>query len=234
MRGGEIIVSLLLIAMSIWAWLETNNFEPESGMVETLGPAIFPRILLGGIAIGSVMIILQAWHSHNTDTVSFGPWFKIPLATAFMLFQALAFEEQYSAPEAEQTATFARDDALQAGREVPSAFPGSDFFLTEVQAQLLFTGSFLEEFLTTSFYREHHAQNFDDKIFEHEPLNKFFDLLRVKLLVWQAMRRMRHKQSPLTLSAKRQKDLEQQILAKLAELHGSDTSSLKQSSVKTE
>ena len=148
--------------------------------------------------------------------------------------QALAFEEQYSAPEAEQTATFARDDALQAGREVPSAFPGSDFFLTEVQAQLLFTGSFLEEFLTTSFYREHHAQNFDDKIFEHEPLNKFFDLLRVKLLVWQAMRRMRHKQSPLTLSAKRQKDLEQQILAKLAELHGSDTSSLKQSSVKTE
>ncbi len=93
LRGGEIIVSLLLIAMSIWAWLETNNFEPESGMVNTLGPAIFPRILLGGIAIGSVMIILQAWRSNNTDTVSFGPWFKIPLATALMLFQALTFEE---------------------------------------------------------------------------------------------------------------------------------------------
>ncbi|MGY8990795.1 MAG: tripartite tricarboxylate transporter TctB family protein, partial [Rhodospirillales bacterium] len=72
---------------------ETNSFEPESGMVKTLGPAIFPRILLGGIIIGSLMIIVQAWRSNNTDTVSFGPWFKIPLATALMLFQALAFEE---------------------------------------------------------------------------------------------------------------------------------------------
>jgi len=148
--------------------------------------------------------------------------------------QALTFEEQYSAPDAEQTAAFARDDALRDGREVPSGFPGADFFLTEVQAQLLFTGSFLEEFLTTNFYREHHAQNFDDKIFEHEPLNKFFDLLRIKLLVWQAMRRMRHKQSPMHLSAARQKALEEQITAKLEEMHGNPASSLKQSAVKTE
>ena len=93
LRGGEILVALLLIVMCILAWIETNSFEPESGMVKTLGPAIFPRILLGGIAIGSVMIIVQALRSSNTDTVSWGPWYKIPLATCLMLFQALTFEE---------------------------------------------------------------------------------------------------------------------------------------------
>ena len=92
--GGEILVALLLIVMCIFAWLETNTFEPESGMVNTLGPAIFPRILLGGITIGSVMIIFQALRNRDgTASVSFGPWHKIPMAACLMLFQALAFEE---------------------------------------------------------------------------------------------------------------------------------------------
>ena len=93
LRGGEILVALLLIVMCVLAWIETNTFEPETGMVKTLGPAIFPRILLGGIAIGSVMILVQALRSKSTETVSFGPWHKIPMATCLMLFQALSFEE---------------------------------------------------------------------------------------------------------------------------------------------
>ena len=47
--------------------------------------------------------------------------------------QALTFEENYSSPEAEQTATLARDHALENNQEVPAGFPGSDFVLTEVQ-----------------------------------------------------------------------------------------------------
>lgn len=93
LRGGEILVALLLIVMSILAWIETYNFVPESGMVKTLGPAIFPRILLIGISAGAVGIIIQSLRSHNTDTVSFGPWHKIPTAFCLMLFQALTFEE---------------------------------------------------------------------------------------------------------------------------------------------
>jgi hypothetical protein len=93
LRGGEILVALLLIVMSILAWIETNSFEPETGMVRTLGPAIFPRILLIGISLGSIGIIIQALRSKSTDTVSFGPWHKIPIAFCMMLFQALTFEE---------------------------------------------------------------------------------------------------------------------------------------------
>ena len=69
--------------------------------------------------------------------------------------QALTFEEQSSGPDADQTASFARDDALKNDREVPCSFPGVDFVLTEVQAQVLFSSSFLEEFLISNFYREH-------------------------------------------------------------------------------
>lgn len=92
LRGGEILVALLLIAVSILAYIETYNFVAELGMVKTLGPAIFPRILLGGIVILSLGIIVQAVRSKGTDTVSFGPLHKIPLATCVMLFQALTFE----------------------------------------------------------------------------------------------------------------------------------------------
>ena len=41
----------------------------------------------------------------------------------------------------------------------------------------MFGDHFLEEFLVRDFYREHLELNFDEKIFFHEPVNKYFDLL---------------------------------------------------------
>jgi hypothetical protein len=45
---------------------------------------------------------------------------------------------------------------LQAGKEVPNAFPNVDFYLTAPQVHLLFTNNFLcDNFLRSSPYREH-------------------------------------------------------------------------------
>ena len=60
--------------------------------------------------------------------------------------------------------------------EVPSPYPGVDFVLSEIQARFLFVDKFLNRFLEESPYREHLDLNFNDKIFFHEPVNKFFDL----------------------------------------------------------
>ena len=76
-------------------------------------------------------------------------------------------------------------DAVQNGLQVPSGFPGVDFFLTEIQVQLMFGTQFLEELMMKNFYREYHDLNFDDKIFFHEPLNKYYDLILIRSLVFE-------------------------------------------------
>jgi len=98
--------------------------------------------------------------------------------------QALTFEEISQDPKAIQTERFAQMDAIQSGQQVASGFPGIDFYLTEIQLQLLFGTEFLEELLTRDFYRENLELNFDDKIFFHEPINKYFDLLWIRKLAW--------------------------------------------------
>jgi hypothetical protein len=50
---------------------------------------------------------------------------------------------------------------------------------------MLYSQTFLEEFITSNPYREHIEKNFDDKIFFHEPVNKFYDLLLIKKLAMQ-------------------------------------------------
>jgi hypothetical protein len=57
---------------------------------------------------------------------------------------------------------------------------------------MLFASNFLEELLSRQFYREYMELNFEDKIFFHEPVNKFFDLLRVKKLVWDCASIVKH------------------------------------------
>ena len=63
-------------------------------------------------------------------------------------------------------------DAMQNNQHVPSGFPGVDFFLTEIQVQLMFATNFLEELATQDYYREYLEHNFDEKIFFHEPVKK--------------------------------------------------------------
>ena len=93
-RGGEILVALFLIAFSVLGYIETTNFDTETGMVKTMGPAFFPQILLGSIAILSAMLVIQSFRNkEDKSVVTWGKWNKVPLAAVVMLFQALTFEE---------------------------------------------------------------------------------------------------------------------------------------------
>jgi hypothetical protein len=65
---------------------------------------------------------------------------------------------------------------------------------------------FAEDFLCSNFlqgnpYREHKEMNFDEKIFEYEPINKFYDLPLVKRLAFDSLQKVRHLSDPLELSA---------------------------------
>ena len=94
MKGGEIFVALVLIGFCILGWIETTNFDVEVSMTNTLGPAIFPQILLGGITAGSLFLIVQAMRDKlDRGNVKWGKLSKVFLAAGAMLFQALTFEE---------------------------------------------------------------------------------------------------------------------------------------------
>jgi hypothetical protein len=94
MKGGEILVALVLIGFCILGWIETTNFDVEVSMTNTLGPAIFPQILLGGITAGSLFLMVQAMRDKlDRGNVKWGKLSKIFLAAGAMLFQALTFEE---------------------------------------------------------------------------------------------------------------------------------------------
>jgi hypothetical protein len=101
----------------------------------------------------------------------------------------------------EETKYLTLEQAIEENKVVPSSFPGADFVLTEIQVQFIFASNFLERLLTTNFYREYREQNLGDKIFGHEPLNKFYDLMRTKFLAWQALHMIKARQNPLELSS---------------------------------
>ncbi len=94
MKGGEFLVALLLILICIFGWIETQNFDVEVSMTNTLGPAIFPQILFGGIIGGALFLIVQVMRDKSDrGTVKWGKSSKVFLAAGAMLFQALTFEE---------------------------------------------------------------------------------------------------------------------------------------------
>ena len=80
--------------------------------------------------------------------------------------------------------------------------------LSEVQVQFLFVDTFLNKFLSENPYREHLDLNFEDKIFFHEPVNKFFDLPLIRTMAFHQIMRIRHIQNPYSRSAKLQIELE--------------------------
>ena len=69
--------------------------------------------------------------------------------------------------------------------------------------QLLFSTNFLEEILTQEYYREYLELNFDEKIFFHEPVNKYFDLLWVRKLAWTSLQRFKAIRNPLKMNRNR-------------------------------
>ena len=79
---------------------------------------------------------------------------------------------------------------------------------------------FAESFLNSSFleanpYREHKDMNFDDKIFEHEPINKFYDLPMVKKFAFESLQKVNHLCNPLVLSSTKLTNLEQKVIGEV-------------------
>uniref|UniRef100_A0A7S3FSW8 Uncharacterized protein n=1 Tax=Strombidium rassoulzadegani TaxID=1082188 RepID=A0A7S3FSW8_9SPIT len=50
--------------------------------------------------------------------------------------------------------------------------------------KLILNKLMMEHFILNNPYREHNVKNFDDKIFFYEPINKYYDLLGLKKLVF--------------------------------------------------
>jgi len=73
----------------------------------------------------------------------------------------------------------------------------------------------LSKFLEENPYREHLNLNFDDKIFFHEPDNKFFDLPGVRVLAWEQLMRIRHLKNPFARPQKKQIKFENEVIGEL-------------------
>ena len=67
----------------------------------------------------------------------------------------------------------------------------------------MYSTNFLEEMLTQEYYREYLELNFDEKIFFHEPVNKYFDLLWVRKLAWNSLQRFKAIRNPLKMNRNR-------------------------------
>jgi hypothetical protein len=111
------------------------------------------------------------------------------------------FKESTNA-NATQLPSNAVDTAIEEHTQIPSAFPGQDFYLTEIQVQMCYSQNFLGELITAKPYREHTDKNYSEKIFYFEPVNKFYDLLLVKKLAWQQHQAFKHLHDTLRVSSK--------------------------------
>ena len=55
---SNLIVSLVLIVFEIWAWLQSNNIKTSKGAA--VQPSTFPRIIIIGMAVFTVVLLIQS------------------------------------------------------------------------------------------------------------------------------------------------------------------------------
>ena len=55
---SNLIVSLVLIVFEVWAWLQSNNIKTSKGAA--VQPATFPRIMIIGMAVFTVILLIQS------------------------------------------------------------------------------------------------------------------------------------------------------------------------------
>ena len=126
-------------------------------------------------------------------------------------------------------------NSVKEGEEIRKSFPGQDFILTTQQVQLLYAEHFLvENFIAKSPYREHLEMNFTEKIFFHEPVNKFFDLVFIKSLAFNSLKHVQHLVDPLSKSKKQNENLQAKCAEQVLYLYKSDERRLKMNSNKIE
>ena len=78
-----------------------------------------------------------------------------------------------------------------------------------------FAEGFLTAFIANIPYREHMHLNFDEKIFFHEPVNKFFDLPWLRVLAYEQLRRLRNDMNPFERDSLEQISLENTTIGEL-------------------
>ena len=64
--------------------------------------------------------------------------------------------------------------------------------------------------------------NFDDKIFFHEPVNKYYDLLHVRKLAWNSLLRFKAVKNPIKMSRSALENVEDQIKEQLDSLYAEE------------
>ena len=55
---SNLIASLVLIAFEVWAWLQTNNIK--TAKKAAVQPSTFPRIMIIGMAVFTVILLIQS------------------------------------------------------------------------------------------------------------------------------------------------------------------------------
>ena len=55
---ANLIASLVLIAFEVWAWLQTNNIK--TAKKAAVQPSTFPRIMIIGMAVFTVILLIQS------------------------------------------------------------------------------------------------------------------------------------------------------------------------------
>jgi hypothetical protein len=61
--------------------------------------------------------------------------------------------------------------------------------------------------------------NFTEKIFFHEPVNKFFDLPLIKLYAFTALQKVKHLSDPMSLSMKQREFCENKVYTQIQEIY---------------
>lgn len=144
------------------------------------------------------------------------------------------FKEVKVDENANKTELFDRLDYLEKDGTIPSPYPGGDFILTETQVKFLFVNTFLAKFIVENPYREHLDLNFDDKIFFHEPVNKFYDLPLIRTYAWRQLMRVSHLENLFSKSAKKQESLENETIGELTKLYSTKQMELRRTSTEFE
>lgn len=58
-RLHEFLVPGCLVAITVWLWILTGQFQGGVGRYEVLGPSFFPKILLGALALVAMLQIVR-------------------------------------------------------------------------------------------------------------------------------------------------------------------------------
>ena len=94
MRRGEIIIGAVLVLLCAGVWIESVKFSSGTGMVKTLSPAVYPRLVGTLLGIAGLFLMTAALRRprEKSQQVGRGNWPKVFLGLGLMLFQAFTFD----------------------------------------------------------------------------------------------------------------------------------------------